>query len=59
MNLAFSFTLAFRLALTAQNVPALDRRRLYAALGQRALRRPLSFLLPLRLHGAGSPDPAP
>ena len=38
MNLTFSFTLAFRLALTAQNVPAVDRRRVYIALAWRALR---------------------
>ncbi len=56
MNLAFSFTLAFRLALAAQNVPAVDRRRVYAALGRRALRRPLTFVLPLRLRSAAPAD---
>ncbi len=55
MNLAVSFTLAFRLALASQNVPAVDRRRLYAALGQRALRHPLTFVLPLRLRRAALP----
>ena len=49
-NLASSFWLAFRLALTAQNVPAVDRRRLYAALGRRVLRQPHTFLLPVRLR---------
>ena len=56
MNLAFSFTLAFRLALTAQNVPAVDRRRVYAALARRALRQPLSFVLPLRLRPVAAAD---
>ncbi len=54
-NLACSFTLAFRLALTAQNVPALDRRRLYAALARRALRQPLTFVLPLKVRPLAEP----
>ncbi len=49
MNLAFSFALAFRLALTAQNVGAVDRKRVYAALRQRMRQQPLSFVLPVRL----------
>lgn len=49
MNLACSFTLAFRLALTAQGIGAIDRQRLYAALRRRLLRHPLSFVLPVRL----------
>ena len=62
MNLTFSFTLAFRLALTAQNVPAVDRRRVYIALAWRALRRPWSFVLPLRVRrpaAAGAADAPP
>ena len=61
-NLAASFTLAFRLALTAQNVPAVDRRRVYIALAWRALRRPWSFVLPLRVRrpaAAGAADAPP
>ena len=49
MNLAFSFLLAFRLALTAQNIGAVNRKRVYAALRRRMLRHPLSFFLPTRL----------
>ena len=49
MNLAFSFLLAFRLALTAQNIGAVNRKRLYVALRRRMLRQPLSFVLPIRL----------
>ena len=49
MNLAFSFLLAFRLALTAQNIGAVNRQRVYAALRQRMRRQPLSFVLPVRL----------
>ena len=55
MNVAFSFYFAFRLALTAHNIATGDRRRLYAAIGRRLLRQPLSFLLPVRVHV----DPAP
>lgn len=61
-NLVASFTLAFRLALAAQNVPAVDRRRLYAALSWRALRQPHSFLLPVRVRHAPdsqAPDSEP
>ena len=57
MNVAVSFTLAFRLALTAQNVPAVDRRRVYAALARRLRRQPLSFVLPLRVRQT-APDPS-
>ena len=57
-NLAASFTLAFRLALTAQNVPAVDRRRVYAAMGRRLLRQPHSFLLPVRVRHTAPPAPA-
>ncbi|WP_431777620.1 site-specific recombinase [Ottowia caeni] len=55
LNLASSFYFAFRLALTAHNVTGVDRRRMYVALGQRVLRQPLSFLLPVRVK----PDPVP
>jgi len=53
-NLVSSFTLAFRLALAAQNVHGVDRRRVYAALGRRLLRRPHAFLLPVRVRPAGA-----
>ena len=56
-NLAASFTLAFKLALTAQNVPAVDRRRVYAAMGRRLLRQPHSFLLPVRVRHTAPPQP--
>lgn len=56
-NLAASFTLAFKLALTAQNVPAVDRRRVYAAMGRRLLRQPHSFLLPVRVRHTPPPQP--
>lgn len=59
-NLAVSFTLAFKLALTAQNVHGVDRRRVYAALGRRLLRRPHAFLLPVRVRPASAePTPEP
>ncbi|MFT4195676.1 recombinase [Ottowia sp.] len=47
LNVAVSFTLAFRLALAAQNVHGVSRRRVYAALGRRLLRQPLAFVLPV------------
>ncbi|MDO5624470.1 MAG: recombinase [Pseudomonadota bacterium] len=55
MNVACSFTLAFRLALTAQNIGTLNRRRLYTALARRALRQPLSFILPVRVKTPQDP----
>lgn len=57
VNLGASFTLAFRLALTAQNVPSVDRRRLYVAMTRRLLRQPHSFVLPVRVRH--SPARAP
>jgi hypothetical protein len=45
------------LALTAQNVTGVDRRRLYAAMGRRALRQPLSFILPVSAQAGASPRP--
>ena len=50
LNLAVSFYLAFRLALTAQNVAGVDRRRIYQAMGRRLLRDPRSFVLPVRIR---------
>ena len=58
MNVAFSFLLAFRLAMTAQNIGAVDRRRVYAALRQRVRRQPLSFVLPLQLSPHAMPQEA-
>ena len=58
VNLGASFTLAFRLALTAQNVPVVDRRRLYVALTRRLLRQPHSFVLPVRARHSPSRDAA-
>ena len=57
-NLAASFTLAFRLALTAQNVPAVARRRVSAARGGRLRRQPHSFLLPGGVRPPAPPAPA-
>jgi len=47
LNVAVSFALAFRLALTAQNVRGVNRRRVYAALLKRLLRQPHAFLFPV------------
>lgn len=58
VNVAVSFILAFRLALTAQNIGQLDRRRLYAALARRALRQPMSFVLPPRASAPSPPPPS-
>ena len=59
LDVGVSFYLAFRLALTAQNVTGVSRRRLYAALGRRLLRQPLSFVLPVRMDGpSGAARPA-
>ena len=55
----FSFLLAFRLALTAQNIGAVNRGRVYAALRQRVLRQPLSFVLPIRLKPPPGADSVP
>lgn len=57
LDVAVSFYLAFRLALTAQNVTGVDRRRLYAAMGRRALHQPLSFILPINAPADASPAP--
>ncbi len=49
-NILVSFYLAFRLALRAQNMGNVERSRIYTALFKRVIRRPLSFLLPVRLN---------
>ena len=65
LNLAVSFTLAFRLALAAQNVRGVDRRRVYLALLKRLLRRPHAFVLPVTPRpasaaaAAGTPTAGP
>jgi site-specific recombinase len=46
INLGVSFYLAFRLALKAQNVGTVDRKRIRATILRRVQRHPLSFLLP-------------
>ncbi|MGE8319442.1 MAG: site-specific recombinase [Comamonas sp.] len=48
MNVSVSFYCAFRLALRAQNVGTVERRHIYQALLARIVRRPFSFLLPIR-----------
>ena len=48
LNLGVSFSLAFRLAMAAQNLGVQDRRRIRRALWQRLLVRPRSFLVPDR-----------
>ena len=50
LDVGVSFYLAFRLALTAQNVAGVDRRRIYQAMGRRLLRDPRSFVLPVRIR---------
>ena len=47
-NLSVSFYLAFRLALRAHNVGALDHARVNAAIRMRWRKRPLNFLWPSR-----------
>jgi site-specific recombinase len=48
LNLGVSFWLALKVALRSRQVTLHNRRRLYAAVGQRLRRAPLSFLLPDR-----------
>lgn len=48
INLGVSFFLAFRLALRAQSINAVNRQRIRAAIGRRIRAAPLSFLLPPR-----------
>jgi len=52
LDVGVSFYLAFRLALAAQNVTGVDRRRLYVAIARRAWREPWTFLLPVRIGTA-------
>lgn len=47
INLAVSFFLAFRLALKAQGVSDVNRRRIYKALRHRLRKAPKSFLWPI------------
>jgi site-specific recombinase len=49
LNLTVSFILAFWLALRAHSVSGVERKRIYAALRSRLLRRPASFFLPTRV----------
>ena len=49
LNLGVSFSLAFRLAMAAQNLGVQDRRRIRSALWRRLLVRPRSFLVPERI----------
>jgi site-specific recombinase len=46
MNLLVSFSLAMSVATRACDIQSPERRAIYAAVARRALRRPLSFLLP-------------
>jgi site-specific recombinase len=46
LNLAVSFTLAFRVALASRGLKLKDRGRLYAALRRRFFRAPLRFFIP-------------
>lgn len=48
LNLGVSFWLALKVALRSRQVTLSNRRRLYAAVGQRLRQSPLSFLLPER-----------
>jgi site-specific recombinase len=56
LNLAVSFYLAFRLAMKAQAISNVNRKRINAALRQRMRRAPLSFLLPPRQTAAREED---
>lgn len=46
LNVGVSFYLAFRVALTAQNVSGIERSRIYAAIGARLRTHPLDFFRP-------------
>ena len=46
MNVAFSFNLAFRMALAAHNISNVNRQRIYRAIWRRMWRHPLGFVLP-------------
>ncbi|MDZ4130788.1 MAG: recombinase, partial [Hydrogenophaga sp.] len=57
INLGVSFYLAFRLALQAQNISEVNRQLIRAAIRQRIVLAPLSFLLPPRDTPPGDPAP--
>lgn len=46
LNVGMSFYLAFRVALSAQNVSRVERSRIYAAIGARLRSHPLDFFRP-------------
>ena len=46
INVMVSFYLAFRMALRSQNITGVERSRIYAAIGHRLRKRPLSFFKP-------------
>lgn len=46
LNVGVSFYLAFRVALSAQNVSGVERSRIYAAIGARLRSHPLDFFRP-------------
>jgi site-specific recombinase len=54
LNVLVSFGLALFVAIRARNVRGPERKQFFQALGQRLLRRPLSFILP-----GGAPDGRP
>lgn len=49
LNVGVSFYLAFRVALSAQNVSGVERSRIYAAIGARLRTHPLDFFRPRNL----------
>jgi site-specific recombinase len=48
LNVTVSFFLAFKVALRSRGVRVADRSRIYAAIGQRLRKRPMSFVAPPR-----------
>ena len=57
INLAVSFYLAFRVALRAHNINAVNRGRIAAAIRRRLRRQPWSFVLPPPPCPASPPPP--
>ena len=55
INVGVSFYLAFRTALTAHDVPRLDRRRIRSALFYRMRQAPLTFMFPPRTRRSAPP----
>lgn len=53
LNVAVSFYCAFRLALTANSVSGVDRKRIRVVLLRRIRKEPLSFVWPSRSHAQG------